>query len=260
MPKRSEDPFAFSSGLPNDIDVTFGEAYFATTPEYHGGATTCLLIPYECDDPDVDTSRDLLYPCGDGWEAIDRGVRIQDEKGDDDRVFNQQSGVALFVAAALEAGARDIIIERSEGEGPYRADIWQGLKFHMERREHGKGQFKSERLYPTAFLGVEGEAKPAASVKSAAAKRTTTKAAASEAPANTTVKEADPPAASGGPDGLSTKQQVKLRDVARKVRKAGGDHDQFVEEAMAAMDPTTPEVEAAIMDESEEGIWAGTAG
>lgn len=258
MASRKDDPFALSSGLPDDVDCTFGEAYFSTNAEYNKGATLCLHIPYECDDAEVDTDKPLLFACGDGWEAEDRGAKAVDEKGNADRTFSGASGMGLLLKHAFEAGAEDIIRERAGDDGPYSAEIWNGLKFHMKRVEHGKGQYKSERLYPAEFLGEEAtgvKANGKASGAKASGGKSTSKAAAT--------KEAPPEddATEGGAPTLTTKEKIKLRDFAKKVKKDGGTHEQYVELVVGEYgDDLPPAMEADVLDEDNaDSVWGSTS-
>jgi len=255
MASRKDDPFALSSGLPDDVDCTFGEAFFSTNAEYNKGATLCLHIPYECEDPEVDTDKPLLFACGDGWEAEDRGAKAVDEKGNADRTFSGASGMGLLLKHAFEAGAEDVIRERAGDDGPYIASIWNGLRFHMKRVEHGKGQYKSERLYPAEFLGEE-----ATGVK-ANGKAAASKPAASKASTAKATKEAPPEDDASDNPSLSTKEKIKLRDMAKKVKKDGGSHEQYVELVVAEFgDELPPAIEADVLDEDNaDSVWGSTS-
>lgn len=253
------DPFHFSSGLADDIDVTLGEGVFRTDASYNNGQTLLLALDWECDDPEISTESPLLYPCGSGWEAYERGLKARSEDGNERRSFNNSTSLAHFVKAAFDAGAEDVIRDRAGSDGAKRADIWKGLRFHMERKEYGKGQYRSEKLVPTKYLGA-GEDDPG---KSLSGSGTITPAHQAPVPSEGGAKRADPPPADapasgggGGAGGLSTKLRVKLRDAAKKVKGEGGDHDAFVELAYT-IDGTgnNPAADEAIMDEGEESIW-----
>jgi hypothetical protein len=149
------DPYALSTGLPDDFSGTITEAYFAADTGFtqDGSAVTVLQLSVATGLPDnpVET---LKVSCGSGWEIEDQGGRVV-RVGTEKQQFNQSSNMGILIAHAIKAGALDTM--RSRGV-PQEAKTWEGLTFHWNRLTlPGRDGTESKpKLLPTKFLGVNG--------------------------------------------------------------------------------------------------------
>jgi len=143
------DAYELSSGLIDDFDGTITEAYFGTDAAYNDGDTVLLILEISTDDPDRPSITEKLST-GTGWVIENQGANLVSENGKP-RKFNKNSRVGLVLAAALQAGAGDIM--RSKGS-PMDAATWTGLGFHWDRKSiEGFNGEKKDVLLPTAVLG-----------------------------------------------------------------------------------------------------------
>lgn len=153
------DPYALSTGLIDDFDGTITEAYFGTDAAYNDGDTILLILEISTDDPDRPSITEKLST-GTGWVIENSGANIVSENGKP-RKFNQNSRVGMVLAAALAAGAGDIM--RGKGT-PMDAATWTGLAFHWDRvKIKGFNGEEKEVLLPTSVLGEVGSSSAPAS-------------------------------------------------------------------------------------------------
>lgn len=237
MPEDVFDPWALTSGLIDDIDVTVRESYFAFDPNYNDGET--LLLKWECDtDDDDEPTTTLMFPTGKGWDMKNKGAQAVREDGKE-KAFGKSSGIGLLITAAIEVGAGDVLKDRGT---PMEAGIWEGLSFHMKRRTIDyKGDIgEKERLLPTEFKGAKGQGASGATSTPATTPATTPAAAPTAAPTN-----------AGSEEAMTGKVRVALMKLAR----AASSHDEFMEKAydMPEVD-TNPAVQAVV--DNPDGFYA----
>lgn len=236
------DPWATTSGLVDDIDITISDAYFGFNADYNNGETLVLTIEGTTDDED-NKEYSGFYPCGGGWETTDKGKTASREDGKR-KGFNKTSGYGLFFTAAIEAGAGDVLRERGT---PFEAAVWPGLTFHMKRLKHNYGGEigEIERLLPVEFKGVAGEG----GAKPAKATGATKKAAPTKAEPE---GEADEAGAASSNGELPVPLKAKLKKLARECET----HDQFIERAYTEVDGVdgNTAAEEAVMD--PDGLYA----
>lgn len=228
------DPWAFTSGLLDDVTVKVEDSFFAFDADYNDGETLLLKWEVSTDDDDQPTAT-LMYPCGKGWEPKDKGAKAAREDGKS-KAFGKQSGIGQLASAAIEAGAGDVLRERGN---PMEAAIWKGLSFHMKRKEidYGGEIGKKERLLPTEF--IQGASKSSASKAKAAPVEDDGDA------------DAETPAASSAPV-LKGALKVKLM----KLAKEHDDYDSFVEAAYELDGVDGNAAAEAAIDDQDGGIFA----
>jgi hypothetical protein len=175
-----------------------------------------------------------FWPVGKGWEPKDGGKSVAHESGKP-RNFNSNSGVGQLLESIKSTEGLDEMKKRGS---PMEAATWDGLKFHMTNKEFsftrdGDTQ-KYNRMLATEFLGTAGK-KTAAKKAGGSARRA----------ASATVEESN--------GAVSGAMLVKLR----KAAKEANDFEDFVERAfdIEGVDGDE-EIEAVVLDESEDGIWA----
>lgn len=201
MPSNTDtefDPFAGSSGLVDDIDVTFTQARFIVDPNYTDTATGELIPVFAADlvtdNPEAGnggTLEDQFFSIGKGWEIEDDGakvVRAAGKKGG----FNHSSYLQTIIAKLIELDEQ-LARGRYEETGltPQEAGYWEGLRVHMVQEEYTTGGFKDvekktrSRLMPDAVYGWgEAEAvKPKPAAAKPAKKAASAKPAAKPKPA-----------------------------------------------------------------------------
>jgi len=231
MPDEEFDPFAFGSGLQDDVDVAIVAGRFTTLSDYLDGTQLLWVADAIVDGEDGPETQEFRYSVGKGFEAAEKGGLAVREDGKK-KPFNKSSIYARFVTAALDSGAP--LRERADEHGPNRASLFDGMVFHMSQTEYDFGGEIGKRSYlmPDKFLGMKGEDKEPAKTPAKAAKA----AANGEVPA---------------------KVKVALRTAAKKVVEAGGDYDDYIVagyEVDGVMD--NPEAEAFMLDDSDAGVWA----
>lgn len=239
MSEHEFDPWAQTSGLIDDVDVTFVDCRFGTRSDYADGIPLLFIADCRVEGEDGPEEQELIYPCGKGWESAERGEIAVREDGRP-RGFNKNSGYGMLIAHALECGAP--LKERSDEYGPMRASIWNGLTFHMRRKtiSFGGEIGERERLLPVKFVGEAGKA-------SSKASRKMSDKASDKSSAGAT--------ADGGDDGLRGVLKAKLLTAARSIIANNGTHDDFVEEVWSLVEGNTA-AEAAVLDSGPNSIWA----
>jgi hypothetical protein len=151
-----KESFQTSTGLIDDVDIEVVGAHFGINPDYNPDT---LLLIWECttDDPDV-PEVDLSFSLGAGWETFDGGKTATHERGK--TKFSRRSHYGMVIDRCVKQfGMEDFLGDRGDS---WEADIWVGLRFHMEREsvDYGDDIGKKEKALPTAYLGVAGETKP----------------------------------------------------------------------------------------------------
>lgn len=269
------DPFKGSSGLADDIDVTFTEVRFVRDPSYtdsDGEMMPVFAVDFVTDDPDVGeggTIENQFLSIGKGWEIADGGakvVRPEGKKGG----FNNSTYLQTVINTimGLEGGEK-LLRGRYEETGltPQEAGFWEGLRCHMEQTEYTVGGFGGQeakvrtRLMPTEVYGWDNAApKPA---KAAPAKKAAAKKAPAKKAAAAKVVEVEEPAE---PEVELTPYQTaraaageEIVAAIRAIADECEDTDTFMERCYAEIDgiDDSAEIQLLVDDvESEESIWA----
>jgi hypothetical protein len=243
------DPWELTSGLVDDADVAFKECSFGFRSDYNDGQTLLFMADAIIDGDDGPEESELIFPCGNGWEATEKGAKAKREDGKR-KGFNKNSGYGLLISAATEVGAGDVL----KGRGtPMEAAIWNGLVFHMKRKKisYGGDIGEKERLLPTEFKGY---------VDAGKVTKPTTKPDTDQARKAAGVPAASAPAAAdngAATEGLPAKLRIGLRKLAEDVKGGGGDHDAFLEKAfeMEGVEGNSA-AENAVMADGADSIWA----
>jgi len=219
------DAYSFTDGLVTEYNGKITDAYFTYDDSYNDGESLLLKLEIQTDNSDMGDGGAVIeqYPVGKGWATYDKGKTATREDGKP-RALNRNSGVALLVSSAMEAGAADTL----KGRGiPTEAAIWPGLEFTFERKEFTfkvDGEDRSYgRMLITAFTGDSaGGGKPAAKK----------------------------PAATGG--AMPAKVKIALKKLAVECDS----HDEFIERAFIEVDGVDGDasIEAQVMD--ADGIYA----
>jgi hypothetical protein len=250
------DPFRgkHSSGLRDDFDATITEQLFTYDSQYNNGASLVAKITLRDDtaEPEVvekfGEEEVLLLSTGNGMEDDAKGRKAKREDGKPMDAFQDTCNYMVFLNAALDCGAEDVI--RGRGFMPWEAELLEGLRFHFMRQEYTpwnwndktdeeKAKGKPTRLLPTAFLGEEG-----------GKAKTTSKAAAKEAD-DEPAEKAAPKAAASSSSGMGAAMKVKVK----KIAKESDTHDEFMERVFSEIDGSDA-YEDEIADDSDDGFYA----
>ena len=264
------DPFKGSSGLADDIDVTFTEVRFVRDPSYtdsDGEMMPVFAVDFATDDPDVGVNgviENQFLSIGKGWEIEDNGakvVRPEGKKGG----FNNSTYLQTIINTIMGLdGGEKLLRGRYEDTGltPQEAGFWEGLRCHMEQAEYTVGGFGNvekktkTRLMPTEVYGwtdAPAAAKPAPAKKAPAKKAPAKKPASKPAPAEETVEE------------LSAYGQARAavgEDIVAQIRAIADestDTDEFMERCYAEVEgiDESAEIQLLVDDvDSDESIWA----
>lgn len=248
------DPFATSTGLADDIDVTIRNFRFGLDPAYTNQddeMTLTGICDFVTDDPDIGTNGTIenqFLTIGKGWEAVDGGKKVQREDGRP-KGFNNSTYLGALLDACMAIG-EDKMRARYEATKltPMDAGFWEGLSLHMEQTEYEAFNKKRSRLLPTEVKGWTGEAKKPA--KKAAAKKVAAKKAAPKAEA----EEVETDAEDAGPTLESLTAAIIA--IAKTSEDDGG--ATFVERCYSEIEGLDANDEAMqLVDdvESEDSIW-----
>lgn len=152
------DEFDTDKGIRDDYDGVVYEAYFQAGDR---GTNLVLMVVADDDGEQVEAR----YSVGQDWASFDGGETVEHPSKSKVRADSQ---LATLVERAMQAGAEDIIRERSIAngrKGQRTAALWPGLKFHwnveakpydFKDRETGEDvKGVSYKSYPSKFLGVE---------------------------------------------------------------------------------------------------------
>lgn len=166
------DPFRGDTGLKDDFDGYVADGHWATDPRNTRDPQALFgYLTIQADDGEEVEPR---YSTGAGWSSFDGGHVAEHEKDNERRRgFNVNTGYFEVFSTAMNVGAEDEMRRRStqelQGQGPRAIDgLWKGLKFHWEvktetrkirdRDTQEEREITTNRLLPTAFLGVVGAA------------------------------------------------------------------------------------------------------
>ncbi len=237
------DPLRLESGLIGNTDIEIRDAIFTNRLDAFDPTKLELHLTVKPADEEETT---LYLGCGGGWETQDGGTTAVREDGAD-RNFHGQTKVGEFFGGLLKVMATDAKADKAIRArvaefplGPRDAAFWKGLNVHIDREQRkGGGEVGDfEVLVIDGFNGV-GEAKAGGAKKAAA-------------PAKKAAKKAAPAAAKSG-GGVTAEIRAKLDAIA----DASGDHDEFMEAAMAQVPEasTDDDVKAAVADDGDGSIW-----
>lgn len=219
------DAYSFTDGLVTEYQGKITDAYFTYDDSYNDGESLLLKLEIQSDNPELGDGGAVIeqYPVGKGWETTDKGKTASREDGKP-RALNRNSGVAVLVTSALEAGAASELKSRGV---PTDAAIWPGLEFTFARKEFTFKVDGEERSYGrmliTEFHGQGIGAK---------------------------VKIVDLDEKIAGP--IPPKVKIALKKLAMECDT----HDDFIERAFVEIDGVDGDsvVESAVMD--ADGIYA----
>lgn len=228
--QKRGDSWDVDSGLPDDWDFEVERAEFIYDEDYNNGET-CLLAWYGQDDNGEETR--ILWPCGSGWEVINRGQATQHPK--------REHFVATSIMGRL---IKRLIFEIGWNPGKNQqstdAKTYQGLKVHLNREtiEFGQGLAPRERLMPTALVGGK---KGAAASKSASASR------------NGAEKEALPDPETEEEEDSGDALRMQLTKLAIKTN----DIDAFQTAAMKIKGvKDDKKLMGEVLEDGDDGFWA----
>lgn len=257
MPNDEFDPFKGSSGLADDVDVTWEAVHFGQNPTYTddaGNMPVVFMATEFYSDGDIEP-REQLYTIGKGWEVQDKGAKVVREDGKP-KGFNNSTKLQIILNRCLELdeGAMRARYEAT-GLTPQEAGYWEGFTFHANQEEREitfgdkKGQTRTD-LMPTAVIGWKDGAasKPAGAAKKAPAK----KAAASKKAAAAPAGEAE---SNGAVTGAAlAKVKLAIRAIADECET----FEQYVDRCYTEIDEASEDAGvAALIDDDETGsIWA----
>lgn len=245
--EKEFDPWHLTTGLAEKYTGVIKDPTFGFKADYMDGTRLLFLIEVQTDDDEIGENGlvNEQYTVGDGWEAKDKGLRCAREDGKK-KGFNQNSGYGLFIAAAVQAGAGEVLKARSDADGPMKADIWEGLSFDFERKtftfKNDKGEDQSyHRMLPVKFHGESGKGQSqSSSMSSKTAEATSSDESSSATNGN-----------SGGNYGLDAGLLAKIKARAKKA----GTHDEFIELCFGELgDQMTGVAEDVVMDAG--GLYA----
>lgn len=245
------DPFATTTGLADDLDITIRNFRFGLDPAYtnqDGEMTLTGICDFVSDDPDVGTNGTIenqFLTIGKGWEAIDGGKAVQREDGRP-KGFNNSTYMGAIIDACMSIDP-DKMRGRFEQTklSPMDAGYWEGLTLHVEQTEYKAFDKTRTRLLPTEVKGW-GTEKPKPAKKAAAKKVAAKKAAAT--------KVEEEVAEETGPTLESLKAAIVA--IAKTSEDDGG--ATFIERCYSEIDGLDANDEAmALVDdvESAESIW-----
>lgn len=254
------DPFAPSTGLPDDFDAVVKAAWFEFDPEFNNGQSLVLKMTLQTDiedfGPDGPTG-DLLFSVGKGWTTNDRGATAVREDGKS-KGFHQSTAYHMWIDGAIKCDGAEKVLRSAERGDPRTAAMWVGTGWHVNRKEvdYGGEIGKKDKLVPTKFLGVANDLmeltrggggnipNPSGTAQKAAV--------AKKVPG--VVKKAPAPAQ---PATTATGIDAELRGELKALALAAETHEAFVEQAfeLAAVSENDA-AQQAVMDAGEGSIWA----
>lgn len=225
-----------TTGLPDAFTGPITDAYFGFNDDYQNGEVCVLTLVVQSDDDEIGDGGviETLYPCGKGFEPVNKGAGVRHESGKN-KGFNKSSGMGLLIDAALEVMGEDL---PSKGDA-VDAATWKGLAFDWERKEFS-GTFGGEKSTWNRILPVAVAAGSATSKAASGSTKTSTPAS--------------------GDDG-DVKLPAKIKAALKKIAVAHDDHDAFMEaafEAVGDIDGWDDAYEGYITDDGDEGLWASS--
>lgn len=264
MSEKDYDPFAGSTGLPDDFDAVVKAAWFEFDPEFNNGQSLVLKFTLETDEPDFGKDGngvgDLLLSTGKGWTTNDRGATAVREDGSR-KGFNTSTAYFLWIDGAVKCDGAEKVLRSAERGDPRKADMWVGTAWHINRKtvSYGGDIGDKDKLVPTSFLGLatnlaeiqrgSGATAGAASGPAAAP----TKAAAAKKVPGPVKKAAAPVATAPTTSGIDAELRTQLKEIAF----AAESHEQFVEQAFELAAVSEDEaVQQEVMKGDEGSIWA----
>jgi len=222
------DAYSFTDGLVTEYQGKITDAYFTYDDSYNDGESLLLKLEIQTDNSELGDGGAVIeqYPVGKGWETTDKGKTASREDGKP-RALNKNSGVAVLVTSAIEAGAAAELKSRGI---PTDSAIWPGLEFTFARKEFTFKVDGEERSYGRMLI---------------------TEYHGQGIGAKTAVTET--PGTAGKPSGpINPKVKIALKKLALECDT----HDEFIERAFVEVGGVDGDLvhEAAVMDAN--GIYA----
>jgi hypothetical protein len=228
------DAYSFTDGLVTEYQGKITDAYFTYDDSYNDGESLLLKLEIQTDNSELGDGGAVIeqYPVGKGWETTDTGKTASREDGKP-KALNKNSGVAVLVTSAIEAGAAAELKSRGI---PTDSAIWPGLEFTFARKEFTFKVDGEERSYGRMLiteyhghgLGAAGGAvKPGKAEKGEKGEN-----------------------AVAGP--IPPKVKIQLKKLAMECDT----HDEFIERAFVEIDGVDGDsvVESTVMDAN--GLYA----
>lgn len=268
MSNQDFDPFAPSTGLPDDFDCVVKAAWFEFDPDFANGQNLVLKMTFQTDIDDFSSdgpTGDVLFSTGKGWTTNDRGATAVRDDGKNNKGFHQSTAYHMWIDGAIKCDGAEKVLRSAERGDPRVAAMWVGTAWHVNAKPVDYGVIDGQnvgvrnKLVPSKFLGVasdlrelSGGAGDGNSAAPAKAAGPVTKAPPAKAAA--AVKKAAPaPAAQAAAPGLDAELRAQLKAIAM----AADTHEQFVEQAFELAAVSEDEaVSQAVMDGGEGSIWA----
>lgn len=274
------DPFAGSSGLPDNFDAVVKDMYFEFDPQIREGQVLVATFVLDTDDPDIGENGIYLLKmsCGDGWDTHDKGATAVRDDGNDKRLFHTSTAYQMWITKAIKLDGAEKVLRSGDRGDPRKATTWIGTAWHIksEKVDYGtiNGTVVGERdkLFPNNFIGLANsmaELQAAGGVSAAGRAGTPMKAAAPVKAAGA-VKSAGPAKAAGPikkgvipaqrePEPAATNGLVAgtpLYQTLYDLGMAAETHEQFVEQAFEVEGVAGVEsVEQAVMANDEGSLW-----
>lgn len=267
MSEQDYDPFAPSTGLPDDFDAVVKAAWFEYDPEFNNGQSLVLKLTLQTDEEDFgkdgNGTGDLLLSTGKGWTTNDRGATAVRDDGNTRKGFHQSTAYHLWIDGAIKCDGAEKVLRSADRGDPRKAAMWVGTAWHINRKtvSYGGDIGDKDKLVPTKFLGLANDlSEIAGGAGGGTGVQTAAKAApvAKKAPA---VKKAAAPAtaapAASGVATTATGVDAELHQELKALAMGCDSHEQFVEAAfeLAAVSENDA-AQQAVMDGGEGSIWA----
>jgi len=225
---KQYDAWGTDDGLLDDYDLQVEAAWFGPDEENDDDRIFLFLQgPAFQDGEEVDEEHRDRYSTGKGWEVVEEGEAV--EHGSGRNKFHSAAGVGRLARTTVGLGDDEAELLGERG-APWEAKVWQGLTFHMVRREF-------------SFKDSDGEVQEYRVPLPTAVSVTETKKKAKKG------KKAESKKDSGGGE----------KALRRKLVKLAGDFDDFEDYVDEALDKF-PQVEeyddlhADLLD--EDGLFA----
>lgn len=260
------------SGLLDDFVMTIEEAWFGTNEKFGDAVLLNVRGFAEQENEEgnlevVDDEHTLLYSCGDGWEVAKGGREANHAAGK--TTFIKNTNMGRLIDAVVGLGG-DVVKEMGSRGDTFEADTWEGLVFHIERKQFSYKDRETEEVIsyevplPVDFIGVyesEEEEKPKAKGKAKSKGRGTGSKTKAKAEPEPEEDADDEPEEKPKAKGRGRKKKVTLREAVTTFAGDYEDHADFLEEVF---DPDVfdraeelqedEELSAEVLDE-DGAVW-----
>lgn len=265
MSNDNFDPFAPSTGLPDDFDAVVKAAWFEFDPEFNNGQSLVLKLTLQTDAEDFGNdgngTGDLLLSTGKGWTTNDRGETAVREDGKGNKGFHQSTAYHLWIDGAIKCDGAEKVLRSAERGDPRKASMWVGTAWHINRKtiSYGGEIGDKDKLVPTKFLGTANDLREIQAGGGASSGSPASGPAAAQKPA-AVAKKVPGVVKKAAPSGVATTAtgvDAELRAQLKAIALGAESHEQFVEQAfeLAAVSEDDA-AQQAVMDGGEGSIWA----